>query len=152
MNRRDLLASLFWLGISIFVCVVSIKNDVGSLHAPGPGFLPFWSAFVLGALSLILLVTSHLGKTWKGQLSDMWKGLEWRRVLWVLGSLFLYPLLMPHMGYIITTFALIVFLLCFVERSKLWIEVASSLAITLVSYLIFFQLLDVRLPKGIFGF
>lgn len=152
MNRRDLLASLFWLGISIFVCVMSIKSDVGSLHAPGPGFLPFWSAFLLGSLSLVLMVTSHLGKTWKGQLSDMWKDLEWRRVLLVLVSLFLYPLILPLMGYLITTFALMVFLLCLVQRSKMWIEVASSLAITLVSYLIFFVLLDVRLPKGIFGF
>jgi putative tricarboxylic transport membrane protein len=152
MNRRDLLASLFWLGTSIFVCVESIKSDVGSLHAPGPGFLPFWSAFVLGALSLVLMVKSHRGKTWKGQLSDMWKGLEWRRVLLVIVSLFLYPLILPFMGYIITTFAFIVFLLCLVKRSKMWIEVASSLAIALVSYFIFFVLLDVRLPKGIFGF
>jgi putative tricarboxylic transport membrane protein len=98
------------------------------------------------------MVTSHRGKTWKGPLSDMWKGLEWRRVLLVLASLFLYPLILPFMGYIITTFAFIVFLLCLVKRSKMWIEVASSLAIALVSYFIFFVLLDVRLPKGIFGF
>jgi putative tricarboxylic transport membrane protein len=152
LNRRDLLASLFWLGISIFVCVLSVRSDVGSLHAPGPGFLPFCAAFVLGALSLVLMVTNYRGKVWQGQLSDMWKGLEWRRVLLVMVALFLYPLLLPLMGYLITTFALILFLLCLVERSKMWIEVASSLAIVLASYFIFFVLLDVKLPKGMFGF
>jgi len=132
--------------------VLSVKSDVGSLHSPGPGFLPFWSSFVLGALSLVLMVTSLRGKTWMGQLSDAWSGLKWGRVFLVLASLFLYPLILPLAGYLITTFALILFLLCLVERSKMWIEVASSLAIAMVSYLIFFVLLDVRLPKGIFGF
>ena len=54
-------------------------------------------------------------------------------------------------GYLVTTFVLITFLFCIGERSKLWIDVASALAIALVSYVIFYTLLDVKLPKGIFG-
>ena len=30
MNRRDLLAGLFWLGISVFVVIQSVKSDIGS--------------------------------------------------------------------------------------------------------------------------
>src|SRR5208337_877970 len=57
MNRRDLLAGLFWLAISVFVIIQSVKSDIGSLHTPGPGFLPFWSAIILGSLSIMLMVT-----------------------------------------------------------------------------------------------
>ena len=151
MNRRDLLAGLFWLGIAVFVVIQSVKSDIGSLHSPGPGFLPFWSAVILGTLSIILLVTNSLKKKWEGKLLDLWKGLDWDRVIWVLLALFLYPILLPITGYLITTFVLIAFLLYIGERSKLWIDVASALAITLVSYVIFCTLLDVKLPRGIFG-
>ena len=151
MNRRDLLAGLFWLGIAVFVVIQSVKSDIGSLHSPGPGFLPFWSAVILGTLSIILLVTNSLKKKWEGKLLDLWKGLDWDRVIWVLLALFLYPILLPITGYLVTTFVLIAFLLCIGERSKLWIDVASALVITLVSYVIFCTLLDVKLPRGIFG-
>ncbi len=151
MNRRDLLAGLFWLGISVFVVIQSVKSDLGSLHTPGPGFLPFWSAVILGTLSIILIVTTSLRKKGKGKLVDLWRGLDWNRVIWVLLSLFLYAILLPVTGYLITTFVLIAFLLCIGVRSKLWIDVGSALAITIISYIIFCTLLDVKLPKGIFG-
>jgi len=151
MNRRDLLAGLFWLGISVFVVIQSVKSDLGSLHTPGPGFLPFWSAVILGALSIILIATASLTKKCEGKLADLWRGLDWVRVIWVLLSLFLYPILLPFAGYLVTTFVLIAFLLFIGVRSKLWIDVASALAITVISYVIFCTLLDVKLPKGIFG-
>lgn len=152
MNRRDLSAGLFWLGISVFVCVLSIRSDVGTLHSPGPGFLPFWSAVFLGALSIILIIMSILGKRLGGKMIDLWKGLEWHKVVWVLFSLFLYPVILPITGYLITTFGFMLFLLCMMERSKAWILGTSALSIALISYLIFYILLDVKLPKGIFGF
>jgi hypothetical protein len=151
MNRRDLLAGLFWLGISAFVVIQSVKSDLGSLRSPGPGFLPFLSAVILGTLSIILMVTNSLKKKWEGKLLDLWRGLDWNRVIFVLLALFLYPILLPIAGYLITTFMLIAFLLCIGERSKLWIDVASALAITVISYVIFYTLLDVKFPKGIFG-
>jgi hypothetical protein len=129
----------------------SLKSDLGSLQTPGPGFLPFWSAVVLGALSVILMITTNLRKQWEGKLADLWRGLDWNRVVFVLLGLFIYPILLPVAGYPITTFALIAFLLCIGERSKLWIDLASALAITIISYVIFLTLLDVKLPRGILG-
>ncbi len=151
MKRRDLVAGFFWLAVSVFVIFQSVKSDVGSLHAPGPGFLPFWSAVVLGVLSLVLIVWTRVTKSGGGQLLDLWRGLDWGRVVWILLALFLYPLLLPYAGYLVMTFALIAFLLIIGIRSKLWVDIASALAITAVSYFIFFKLLDVKLPKGLLG-
>jgi putative tricarboxylic transport membrane protein len=151
MNGRDLLAGLFWLGISAFVAFESIKSDLGSLHSPGPGFLPFWSAVTLGTLSILLAATKGLKKKWEGTLSDLWRGRDWVKVIWVLLTLFLYPVLLPITGYLVTTFALIASLLRIGERSKLWMDMVSALTIALLSYVVFYTLLDVKLPKGVFG-
>ena len=152
MDHRDLLSGLFWLGISIFVVIESILMDIGAFHSPGPGFFPFWSAVIVGTFAIILLVTIRLKKKWKRKIRDLWKGVQWQKVIWVLFSLFLYPFLLPIIGYLITTFGLMVFSISIMGRSKLWVQGISGLIITLVSYFIFYMLLGVQLPQGIFGF
>ena len=152
MNLRDQLGGLFWLGISVFVCIDSLRNGIGTFHSPGPGFFPFWSGVILGMLSIILVAKSMLKREWKGNIKDLWEGAEWNKVIWTLCSLFLYSLLLPIIGYLITTFGLMFFLIGMMGRSKVWIRVISAFIIVLVSYFIFYFFLDVRLPKGIFGF
>lgn len=56
------------------------------------------------------------------------------------------------MGYLITTFGLMAFSLGIMGRSKVWVQGVSALMITLVSYVVFYILLGVILPKGILGF
>ena len=152
MNRRDLLAGLFWLGISIFVCFESIWTGLGTFRSPGPGLLPLLSGLLLGALAIIFLLTSSLKKKAKTNIIDLWKGLEWNKVIWVLFSLFLYRLVLPIIGYLIATFGLMLFLLCITERKRMWVQALSAFVIVLVSYVIFYVLLDIRFPRGILGF
>ena len=152
MDRRDLLGGLFWLAIAIFVCLVSLRDEFGTFHTPGPGFFPFLSAIVLGAFAIILLVTSSLKKRWGKPLADLWKGVEWKKVVEVLCALFLYPLLLTSLGYLLTTFGLMGFLLGILGGSKIWIRILNALLITVVSYIIFYILLGVNLPKGMLGF
>jgi hypothetical protein len=152
MNRRDLLAGFFWLAIAVFVCFESIHTDLGRVHSPGPGFLPFWSAVVLGALSIILIIIAGRQRNWKEKITDLWKGLDWDRVAWVVVVLFLYPILLPTAGYLIATFGLMLLLLLSMRRSRIWAQGVTALAITVVSYVIFCWLLDVKLPKGPLGF
>lgn len=152
MSLRDLASGLFWLAISIFVCVESIQVSLGTFHSPGPGFLPFWAGVVLGTFSIFLMVTSILNKKGNGKLKEIWKGMGWKKVVWVLLSFFLYILLLPGLGYIITTFGLMTFMFSIIGRSKLWIQIMVSLITVLASYLIFYRWLSIQLPKGVFGF
>jgi hypothetical protein len=152
VDHRDLLSGLFWLGISIFVCIESIRCGIGTFRSPGPGFFPFWSAVILGTFAVILLVNIRLKKKWKRKIADLWKGVEWKKVIWVLFSLFLYPFVLPIMGYLITTFGLMAFSIAIMGRSKVWVQGVRALIITLVSYVIFYILLSIALPKGILGF
>lgn len=152
MNFRDGLSSLFWLIISIFICVYSITIDIGTYHDLGPGFLPFWAGVVLGMLSIALLITSILKGKGEKRISSLWKGLEWNKVILVLSFLFIYAILLNRIGYLITTFGLLFLLFGVMRRQKPWIPLVSALITALLSYLIFCVWLGVQLPKGILRF
>ena len=153
MNLCDQLTSLFWLAISIFVCLESIRVDVGTPRVPGPGFLPFWAGVVLGTSAIIILVKSISKRYWQKETTNLgMKKKKSVKVVWVLFSLLLYLFLLPIIGYLISTFGLMTFLLLIMGRSKLWIHGLSAIIIVLASYLIFCVLLDVRLPRGVLGF
>lgn len=152
MNSRDLLSSLFWLAISIFVCVISIQTNIGTLRSPGPGFLPFWAGITLGTFSIILIIKSILRKKVEERIMNLWKGMEWHKVILVITSLFLYVILLPRLGYLIATFGLLVLLFSVMRRQRPWTQVGSALITVLATYGIFYLWLDVQLPKGIFGF
>jgi len=151
---KDRMSAIFWLAISLFVCVESIRGDVGTFRHPGPGFLPFWAGVILGTLSVILVVKSILKKGGE-TITDLWKWKGWNKVIKVIlvpMSLFIYAIFLPILGYLITTFGLMAFLLSMIGRPKLWIQVTAALIIALISYIIFHAWLNVQLPKGVFGF
>lgn len=152
MNRQVVISAIFWLWISIFVCKESLKSDIGSLHAPGPGFIPFWSAVVLGVFTILLVIVSTLKGQLKAKITDLWKGMQWQRVGWILCALLLYLLLLPRLGFLITTFGLMVLAMATIKRGRLWLLGINALIIVLASYLVFNVFLDVKLPKGPLGF
>ena len=152
MNRQVVISAIFWLWISIFVCKESLKSDIGSLHAPGPGFFPFWSAVVLGVFTILLVIVSTLKGQLKAKITDLWEGMQWQRVGSILCALFLYLLLLPRLGFLITTFGLMVLAMATIKRGRLWLLAINALIIVLASYLVFNVFLDVRLPKGPLGF
>jgi putative tricarboxylic transport membrane protein len=152
MNSRDQLSGFFWLVISIFVCVESIKSGVGTFRFPGPGFLPFWSGVALGTFAIILVATDLLKEKVGRKSKNLLEGKKWSNVILVLVSLFAYALLLPRLGYLITTFGLMVFLFSLIGKPRLWIQGVSALITVLATYIIFYVWLNVQLPKGIFGF
>jgi putative tricarboxylic transport membrane protein len=151
LNLVNQLSGFFWLGISIFVCLESVHSEIGTYQSPGAGFLPFWSGITLGIFSLILIAKSWMEKK-ETKVTVLWKGKEWDKVILVLTSLLIYALLLPRLGYLITTFGLMAFLFGLIGRPRLWIQGVSALITVLITYIIFYMWLDVQLPKGIFGF
>ena len=151
-NSSDQWSGFFWVAVSLFVSVESIHSGVGSFHNPGAGFLPFCSAVVLGMSGVAISVTNILKKKGQRRITDLWKEVEWKKVVWVMSALFLYSFLLSGIGYLIATFGLLIFLFGIMRRRKMWIrEIASALFISLVTYLLFHVLMDIQLPRGIFG-
>jgi putative tricarboxylic transport membrane protein len=152
MKHRDLWGSLFWLIASIFVCIEAIKMGVGSFRAPGPGFLPFWSGLFVGCLAIVLLARS-LRKEKEGKgIGHLWQGMMWGKVVLVAVSLFIYGIILPRLGFLVTTFGLMTLLFSSGARSRVWVPAASAGVAVVASYIAFSYWLGVPLPKGIFGF
>jgi putative tricarboxylic transport membrane protein len=151
VDRRHLISGLFWLAISIFVCIMAIKLGVGTFSSPGSGFLFFWSSLILGALSVILIIKSILGKREaKLLLIDLWKGVKWGKAVLAIITLFLYALILTKLGFILTTFVLMI-LLFGIGKLKYWVTIISAFFTVMLSYIIFHFLLQIQFPRGIFG-
>jgi putative tricarboxylic transport membrane protein len=151
MNFRDQGTGLFWLGISIFVCVKALGMDIGTFHSPGPGFLPFWSGVMLGFFSILLVATSLMKPSGKGEEKPLWKGKDWSKVVIVLISLFVYALFLHRLGYLITSFGLMVLMFGVMRKTRWWIRVLTAAVTVLASYILFYVWLEIQLPKGIVG-
>lgn len=152
MKQRDLWGSLFWLALSIFVCIEAVKMDVGSFRTPGPGFLPFWSGMFVGCLAIVLVARSALRQKEGMGIAHLWQGVKWRKVVFVSVSLFMYGIVLSRLGFLIATFFLMTLLFSVERRSRVWIPALSAGVAVVASYIAFSYWLGVPLPKGAFGF
>ncbi len=152
--RGDRISGFFGLIFSLVVVIESSRLGVGNLHAPQAGFFPFVAGIALGALSVTLLVSTtprqqNLTAKREGLSFDT---LKISRVFFVAMALFLYPLLLNTLGFILITAVLIGFLLRAVEPQKWYIVITGALSAPLVAYLLFHVFLKVTLPQGFLGF
>ena len=150
MKRTYVIVNIFWLVLSTAVCVESWSLKVGGLHNPGPGFLPFYTAILLGLLALISLLQTLKGA--KGSASEIWGGIQFGKLSILLGALFLYVLLLDRLGFLLGTFLLLLVLFRIVEPYGWKTVLFSSLLTTVGTYLFFVILLESRLPRGFLGF
>jgi hypothetical protein len=150
VKRLDLASGLFWLLAAIAVFRESLRLGVGSLHNPGRGFMALGASGILGLLAIAVLLRAALQKE-AAPAGPLFRGGKWPRVLAVLAALGAYAALMPHLGYLISTFALMTVLFYVLERKKPVRVVAAALASTLVTYFVFSKWLNCQFPEGLFG-
>lgn len=151
MRALDQTSSLFWLLVSIAVFIESIRLGIGKLHNPGTGFLTFGASGILGILSLLLFLRASLRKDERKR-ESLFVGKFWTRILFVLIILVLYSRMMPVLGYLFSTFLLMIALFWILERKKMVFVLVSSILSTLVTYLVFSKWLNCQFPDGLFGF
>jgi putative tricarboxylic transport membrane protein len=146
MITTDRWTGLFFTLFSLYVCFESWRLGVGSFFRPGAGFFPFYSSLLLGLLSLILGLLAFRGKVEK---ADSWTdvGNTVTVSLTVLG----FALLLTWLGFVITTFLFILFLLRAVERRAWLLSAGAALLISAAFYVVFGLWLKAQLPAGILG-
>lgn len=115
---------------------------------PGPGLWPIAISIVLLACTAILIYRTLKMKPEKDTKIDLWTT-GTRRVYLTMGILFLYLLVLPFLGFIISTFVLeLIFIQWFAKKNPI-ITVVISAAITMVVYCAFRFVLNV--PVHTFG-
>lgn len=141
--------ALFWVVLGILVCYGASQLGLGSVTEPGSGFIFFWSGLILVILSLIALAESLRSSE---EIAQETGGMNWAKIGLVLFSLVLYAFFLERLGFVATTFVLLMFLLRWIERITWARSLGVASAAALGSFSIFELWLNIRLPKGILGF
>jgi putative tricarboxylic transport membrane protein len=141
--------ALFWVAAGLLASYGATRLGLGSVTEPGAGFIFFWSGVILVFLSLIVFAESIRSPADTArEMGEM----NWAKIALVLLSLLLYAFFLERLGFILTTFVLVTFLLGCIEDINWFRSLGVASAAALASYAIFELWLKIRLPKGFFGF
>jgi putative tricarboxylic transport membrane protein len=150
MRRTDLISAVMLLALALAVLLEASKLPFGRLSSPQPGFFPLILAIFLAVFSL-LLMTEAIGGTKERSRPSSGEPEIWKRIVLAVGALVLFGLLFEYLGYVVSTFLFIAFLLRAVEQQNWSLVVVVAFFTSLASYLVFGLLLNTPLPGGILG-
>jgi len=147
MKRLNQATSLSLMGFSILIITSSLKLGVGSLQAPGPGFMGFLVSILLVILSLIILIQES--KRGSGEKASFgWENLFKPFIITV--ALCIYALIFDTLGFLLSSFILMTVMLLISNPKKWYYHMLVAFIIVNVSYLVLCKLLRVVFPVGIF--
>ena len=146
MLKTDRWIGLLFALFSLYICVESVRFGLGTYQQPGAGFVSFCAGTILGVPSLALIFLAFLRGT---NIREKWHNPG--RIVMVFLALLGFTLLLEWLGFILTAFLLIWFLLKFVEQRGWGFSVGVALVVAGTSYVVFDLWLNAQLPAGILG-
>jgi len=151
MKNPDQYSGIFWILLGGAITVSSFFYGVGSFSTPGPGFITFLAGAVLTLLSVILFISSTRAKGAGESLRSLWEGRQTGKALYILGLLVAYMFLVTPLGFLLSTFLLLIFLFRVQAAYSLRQLIFLSAAATVASLVVFDVWLGVQLPRGFIG-
>jgi putative tricarboxylic transport membrane protein len=134
---------------ALYILKESLSLGVGGLHQPGPGLAPMLEGFVILFFSAIIFTQSFLAKSSsKGNKSHEAKENPLPAVYTIAG-LIVYAIILEYAGFILSTFALVVFLMKLFEKKRWWVNLVTGGLVSSAFYILFAVLLKAELPLGI---
>jgi putative tricarboxylic transport membrane protein len=149
MRRIDVISAVTLLALALTALLEASKLPFGRLNAPQAGFFPLILALFLAVFSLVLMAQSIGGAAEKSGTSN--EKAIWKKILLAIAALAVFGVVFESLGYIISTFLFIAFLLRAVEQQKWSSVVVVAFLTSLTTYLVFGLLLNTPLPGGILG-
>lgn len=145
--RSDQFSGLLLLALALYVWWENRAYPLGTLHEPGPGYVPLLLAVFMGAIGLLIALS--------GGKSAPLAGMHWpeaTRAVVILVACGVGAFALEPLGYRITIISLLVFFLGVVERRKPLPVALVSFGFGLISHYIVADLLLVPLPRSPWGF
>ena len=152
MKNPDQYSGIFWILLGGVITASSFYYGVGSFSTPGPGFITFGAGAILTILSLLLFISSTRSKGSGQSLRSLWEGRQTGKAFYILGLLAAYMLLVTPLGFLISTFFLLILLFRVQASYSLKTVIFLSAASTIASMVVFDVWLGVQLPRGFMGY
>jgi putative tricarboxylic transport membrane protein len=138
------------LALAGYMFLAASALPFGTLRVPQTAFFPKTLALLLAVLSFILLAQSLAG-TETSRSSEKIDTAGRFRIGATLATMAGFALVLEPLGYLVTTFLLMVLLLRAIEAQSWRKIIGVALATSLISYALFAWLLGVPLPAGVLG-
>lgn len=153
-RRRDLLTAAALLAFAVFYLVQTFGYSAGNEDPglPDARTLPFLLTGALVLLSLVLLgqaLSSRRGGGGALEVEEDARVIEepsYRRLALLLGMVLVYLVVMPYVGFVVSTVALGIALQMVIFRVSWMKSILISVFVSGMSYLVFAVLLGVLLP------
>jgi putative tricarboxylic transport membrane protein len=145
--RSDQFSGLMLIALGLYVIWANQAYPVGTIHRPGPGFVPLALAVFLAAAGLIIAL---MGSRSQPLVEMPWP--EAKRAVTILVAAGIAVAALDQLGYRLTVAALLLFLMGVIERMPVVTVAILSIAFPLASYYVVADLLLVPLPLSPWGY
>jgi len=145
--RIDTAGGALLLLLGLYVTWERRVLPLGTAQNPGPGYFPLLLAILLIIFGVILIL--------RGKVSRPFNPIPWSEAshaIPILACCVFVALFMERIGYRISLFLVLGFLLGIIERVNVWVALALTLFLSMGSFWLFDTLLRVPLPRGWWGF
>ena len=150
MIGRDRAAAAVLLLFGLGGTVEAYRLTIGAPGRPGPGFFPFWLALALSLVALALLVRRAPAAARPVVVTA--GRLRHGKVVLALLAAAAYAGALEPLGFLLTTFLFLLFMLRAIEPRRWISSIAISAATAVAGHLVFKVWLAVQLPAGPWGF
>jgi len=148
VRGRDRGAAVVLLVFGLLALEEARKLRFGSIAKPGPGFFPLVLALAFSLVCLALLISAIRTRAAEAAAGPR---LAWPQIVGTMAALLVYALVLEPAGFVLATFALLLFFFKVLERQRWVSALAGSFATAFVTYLVFKVWLNVQLPAGPWG-
>jgi hypothetical protein len=150
--NAERVGSLFWLLFGAAAVYGALDLGIGTMGAPGSGFLTCVAGSFVALMALLIFIQSFKGDpAAQIRVADLWAGCNWWRAVAISLLIILFIIAFETLGFFLCSFILLLIIMRWLEGLS-W---KTSILIPIISigctYVLFKTILKISLPAGIFG-
>ncbi len=141
-NHRDFGAGIMYIVIGLFFAILATQYQMGTAAKMGPGYFPFWLGLLMTLLGVLVLLRSFSAKA----IIEKIPPFNWRIIGLITGSVLIYGILLPKMGFLVSVVAL-VFMSASASHEFHWKgTLVNAIFLTAFTYSVFVLGLKLQFP------
>ncbi len=141
-NQKDFWSAAMFVVAGAMFMAWSARYQIGTAQRMGPGYFPL----VLGAMLVVLGILVGLPSVRRSAVPSTVEKIGWRGLLMILGSVALYALLLPRLGFVVSLVVLIVLSSMATLEFRWKPTLISVVLLAGFSYLVFVKGLSLQFP------
>ncbi len=148
MRKANFIASGVFIAFAIFIITISSQYPPSNHGVPGPGMFPIIIASLIIVSAIALVVVTVKSSALKDTQVDL-KSKNIINVYITMTGLIIYLVLLPLLGFVSTTFVMLLLYLKWYSKRAWWKCVTISLVFTLAIFFLFGTVLNVPIRFGL---